>query len=255
MEALTNREGYAPVTLEIMEHLGEDRLNMLQAAIAAHTNDDTMPSAPRLLDGMVAKHICGNGQDLGELGYATVADALAEIGSSKNAMRALLKGKMGIQRAVDAHHQRAVQAAAAHDRVLLRELGIAGTSAIYIDEPTNLHLVHLATPEHCQYEGVSLVHCLGNVATATAYLLRGALLYSLREDGVEPRVTLEVDAARAAVTQARGINDQPLHEDSREYRALVRSLGPLAEHVASVSPPQLTITDKILPSSGSRELT
>lgn len=246
METLTSREGYAPATLDIMEHLGEDRLNALQVAIATHTSDDTMPSARRLIDGMVAKHIGGSGQDLSELGYATVADALAEIGSSKNAVRALLKGKMGIQRAVDAHHQRAVQAAAAQDRVLLRELGIAGTSAIYVDEPTNLHLVHLATPEHCQYEGVSLVHCLGNIATASAYLSRGALLYSLREDGVEPRVTLEVDAARAAVTQARGRNDQPLHEDSGEYRALTCSLEPLAAHIASISPSQLTITDKVL---------
>lgn len=246
METLTNREGYEPVTLDIMEHLGEDRLNVLQVAIATHTSDDTMPSARRLIDGMVAKHIGSKGQDLGELGYATVADALAEISSSKNAVRALLKDKMGIQRAVDAHHQRAVQAAAAQDRVLLRELGIAGTPTIYVDEPTNLHLVHLATPEHCQYEGVSLVHCLGNIATASAYLSRGALLYSLREDGVEPRVTLELDDARTAVTQARGKNDQPLHEDSSEYRALTRSLEPLVAHVASVSPSQLTITDKVL---------
>jgi len=246
METLTNREGYAPVTLNIMEHLGEDRLNVLQVAIATHTSDDTMPSARRLIDGMATKHISNSGQDLAELGYGTVADALAEIGSSKNTVPAMLKGKMSIQRAVDAHHQRAVQAAAAQDKVLLRELGIAGTSAIYVDEPTNLHLVHLATPEHCQYEGVSLVHCLGNIATASAYLSRGALLYSLREDGVEPRVTLEVDADRAAVTQARGRNDQPLHEDSSEYRALTRSLEPLAAHVASVSPSQLTITDKVL---------
>lgn len=246
METLIRRADYSPETITIMEHLGEDRLNMLQVTLAEHANGGDMPSATRLIEAMVAKHASSTDVDLAELGYGTIADAIAEIGDSKNAARALLRGKMGIRRAVDAHHQRAAQAAAALDLAIIRELGTAGTSTIYVDEPSNLHLVHLATPEHCQYEGVSLVHCLGNLATASAYLARGALLYSLREGGTEPRVTLEVDAHRQTIIQARQKNDQPLHEDSIEHHALLRSLEPLAAHVALAAPPQLTITDKIL---------
>lgn len=246
MEILTRGQDYTAETLTVVEHLGEDRMNELQMALAGYSPDGAMPSATQLIDGMIAKHTATSGQDLGEIGYATVADAIAEISTSKSAIKILLKGKMGVQRAVDAHHQRAEQLAAMLDREVLRELGITGAPTIYVDAPTNLHLVHLGTPEHCQYEGVSLVHCLGNIATASAYLSRGALLYSLREGGTEPRVTLEVNAAQAAVTQARTKNDQPLHEDSTEYHALRRSLAPLAAHVAIVAPSELTITDKIV---------
>jgi hypothetical protein len=246
METIIQRERYSDQTIAVVEQMGEDRLNALQVAIAGHSPEGQLPSAIRLIDGMVTKHEINEGVALGEIGYATIADALSEIGTSKGAVKTLLKGKMGIQRAVDAHHQRAAQVAAAADKQLLRELGIADTATLYVDEPTNLHLVHLSTPEHCQYEGVSLVHCLGNLATASAYLTRGALLYSLREDGTEPRVTIEVSAEQSAVTQARGKNDQPLHEDSTEYHALRRSLAPLAAHVALVAPPALTITDTIV---------
>lgn len=246
METLIH-EDYSPETLLVMKHLGEERLNILQVAIASHANTETMPSARQLIEGMVSKHLLSNELDLETLGYGTIADANAEISGSKNAVRTLLKGKMGLQRAVNAHQQRALQEAAVQDRAILKELGIADKATIYVDEPTDLHLVHLSTPEHCQYEGVSLVHCLGNIATARAYLSRGALLYSLREGGIEPRVTLEVDASRRAVTQARCKNDnQPLHADSREYHALTRSLAPLAAHVAVIAPAQLTITDKVL---------
>jgi len=246
MEILIQDKRYSDQTVAVVEQMGEDRLNALQVAIAGHTPEGELPSAVRLIDGMVIKHETNEGVALGEIGYATIADALSEISSSKGAIRTLLKGKMGIQRAVDAHHQRAVQAAAMADKQLLRELGIADTATLYVDEPTDLHLVHLATPEHCQYEGISLVHCLGNLATASAYLSRGALLYSLREGGTEPRVTIEVNAAQSVVTQARGKNDQPLHEHSREYGALRRSLAPLAAHVALVATQELTITDTII---------
>ncbi len=246
MEILIQDKRYSDQTIAVVEQMGEDRLNALQVAIAGHSPEGQLPSAIRLIDGMVTKHETSEGVALGEIGYATIADALSEIGSSKGAIKTLLKGKMGIQRAVNAHRQRATQAAAMADKQLLRELGIADTATLYVDEPTDLHLVHLSTPEHCQYEGVSLVHCLGSLATATSYLSRGALLYSLREGGTEPRVTIEVNAAQAAVTQARGKNDQPLHEHSREYGALRRSLAPLAAHVALVAPPELTITDTII---------
>lgn len=246
MEAIIQETKYADGTLTIVEQMGEDRINALQVAIAGQSTDGHIPSAVRLIDAMVTKHEGANGTALDEIGYGTLADALSEIGSSKGAVKALLKGKMGIQRAVDAHHQRAAQVAAAADKQLLRELGIAGTTTVHVDEPTDLHLVHLSTPEHCQYEGVSLVHCLGNIATATAYLSRGALLYSLRERGTEPRVTIEVDAEQAAVTQARGKNDQPLHADGREYHALRRSLAPLAAHVAMLAPQPLIIADRVI---------
>lgn len=246
METLIRRDEYSQETIAILEHLGEDRLNVLQVVIANHSNEGDMPSARRLIEAMVVKHTNSSGVDMAELGYGTIADAIAEIGASKNATKALLKGKMGLQRAVDAHRQRAVQAAASLDKARLRELGVAATPTIYVDEPTDLHLVHLVTPEHCQYEGARLVHWLGNIATASAYLARGALLYSLREGGTEPRVTLEVDAGQRAVTQARQRHDQPLHEDSVEYHALLRSLEPLATHVSTIAPAPLTITDKVL---------
>lgn len=246
MENLIQNKRYSDQTIAVVEQMGEDRLNALQVAIAGHSPEGQLPSAIQLIDGMVSKHESNEGVALGKIGYATIADALSEIGSSKGAIKTLLKGKMGIQRAVDAHRQQAAQAAATVDKQRLRELGIADTATLYVDEPTDLHLVHLSTPEHCQYEGVSLVHCLGNIATASAYLSRGALLYSLRERGTEPRVTIEVHAAQSAITQARSKNDQPLHEDSREYHALRRSLAPLAAHVALAAPPELTITDTVI---------
>ena len=230
----------------IKDEIGEERLNILQVALAQHNEGDVMPSARNLIDDIVSKHLQKGGQDLKELGIATIADALAEVASSKNATRALMRGKLSVMRVVDAHHQRAVQVAESQNSTVLRELGISGTSAICIDEPTDLHLVHLSTPEQCQYEGVSLVHCLGNLATSRDYLSRGKLLYSLRKYGTEPRVTIEVDAQRSEIPQARTKNDQPLHEDSVEYHALERVLGPLAVHVAMVGPPQLTIVDKII---------
>lgn len=246
MKELNTEERSSPVAEAIKQQLGEDRLNILQVALATHAEGDTMPSARQLIDGIVDRHLQAGGQDLEELGVSTIADALAEIATSKNAARALMRGKLSVKRAVDAHHQRAAQAAAAQDKATLRELGIAGTSAIYIDAPTDLHLVHLSTPEHCQYEGVSLVHCLGNIATARDYLSRGTLLYSLRKDGIEPRVTIEVDPHRAEVTQARRMHDLPLHEDSGEYQALDRALSPLAAHVATVGEPTLTLIDKVI---------
>lgn len=246
MEILNTREEYAPDTLTIIDILGMDRLSELQLAIASNLPEETVPRVTDIIDNMVAKHITNGEQDLAQLGYATIADAIAEIGTSKGAIRTLLKGKMGVKRAVDAHHQRAVQLTQIQDRQVLRELGTTDAPIIYIDEPTDLYLVGLVTPEHCQYEGISLVHCLGNLATARAYLDRGTLLYSLREGGTEPRVTLEVNAPQAAVTQARTKNDKPLHEKSDEYDALRRSLPQLATHVEIVPPRQLRITDNII---------
>ncbi|HEY4964302.1 MAG TPA: PcfJ domain-containing protein [Candidatus Saccharimonadales bacterium] len=250
MEILTTQEGYSPETLIVMERMGEDRLGALQAAIDEHSGQEAPSSAGLLIEGMVTRHTQAGKQGLEEIGYSTVADSLAEIGTSKGATRALLRGKMGLQRAVEAHHQRALQAAKAQYSATLRELGILGTTTIYVDQPTDLHIVHLSTPEHYQYEGVSLVHCLGDLVTANEYHSRGALLYSLREGGVEPRATLEVDAQQAAVTQARTKHDQPLHENSGEYHALRRGLVPLAAHVAKITHPQLTITDKVLSNTG-----
>jgi len=246
MEKIIQNEQYSDQTVAVVEQMGEDRLNALQLAIEGHSPEGQAPSALRLIDDMLNKHKTNEKVALGEIGYATIADALSEIGTSKGAVKTLLRGKMGIQRAVDAHHQRATQVAATANKQLLRELGLADTATLYVDEPTNLHLVHLSTPEHCRYEGVMLVHCLGNLATASAYLERGALLYSLREDGTEPRVTIEVDVARSAVTQARGKNDQPLLEDSSEYEALRRSLRSLTAHVSPALSQELTIADRII---------
>ena len=133
--------------------MGEDRLNGLQLAIALNIQGVQMPEALDLIDDMLVEYTENGGQSLAEIGYGTVADALAEIGLSKSAIKTLLKGKMSVQRAVDKQ--------------------------------------------------------------------------------------------RSAVSQARSKNDRPLHEDSREYHALRRSLTPLAAHVAIQRPPELRITDKI----------
>lgn len=246
METLTTREGYLPETHTILERLGEDRLQALQVAIADHSTTEVVPDVRQLIESMVTRHLTSGRQELGELGYSTIADAIAGLGTTKDAATKFSRNKVGVKGAVNAHHARAIQAAATQSRAMLRELGTVGTPSIYVDESTSLHLVRLSTLEHCQYEGVSLVNCLGILATATAYLSRGALLYSLRENGTEPRVTLEVDAAQAAVIQARAKHDQPLHEDSDEYGALRRSLGPLAAHLSPQQSVKLTITDKVM---------
>jgi hypothetical protein len=246
MEIIIQREQYSDQTLTVFERMGEDRLNVLQVAIAGHAQEGQLPSAIRLIDDMVTKHEASEDVALARIGYATIADALSEVAASKTATKALLKGKMSIGRAIDAHRLRAAEAAKVADGALLRELGIAGTATLYVDEPTDLHLVHLSTVEHYQYEGVSLVNCLSNPATAGAYLARGALLYSLREGGTEPRVAIEVSPEQLAVTQARRKHDEPLHEDSSEYGALRRALAPLAAHVALIAPPKLTVTDSVI---------
>lgn len=242
MEILNPDETYSAETLTIIERIGEDRLNVLQLAIDSRSNVETTPSAPQLIDSLVSHHFRHDGDDLSKIGYSTIADAIAEIGTSRGATRTFLRQKMSLQRAVNAHHAKARHLAIAQDREDLRQQGTAGTVEIY-EDPNGLVLVELSTIPHYQFEGISLQHCLGSLASASAYLARGAKLFSLREDGIEPRATLEVDAKKAAVIQARRKHDKPLNDASDEYGALTRGLVPLARHVGVVS---LVIADKVL---------
>ena len=237
--------GLRPEAEAILDRMGMDRVGRLQTALLEHAEDDGRPNAIEMIGSVVASHIQRGARPIEEIGIATVADALADIALSKGASRALLRGKMGIVRAVNAHHARAEKIATESNIAELQRLGTSGAPTIWIDKPSGLNLVRLLTPEHCQYEGVSLVHCLGDIAVAREYLDRGALLYSLRLGGKEPRATLEVDAQQSAIIQARKKHDMPLHRRDIEYQALMRSIHPLSLQPAHYSGKRLTITDTV----------
>lgn len=246
MKDLRNPDWSSHEVEAIMARIGEERLDQLQNALTKHTIEGVeRPDAVELIGGVIARHIRHGSTDIEEIGLATAADALAEIANSKSASVALLRGRMNMVRAVHAHRQRARAVVAEADILQLRQQGTAGTMTLAVDTPSELHLVHLSAPEHCQYEGISLVHCLGNIATARDYLERGAMLYSLRLGGLEPRATIEVDTQEANVIQARAKRDSPLRVDGIEYQALTRLLEPLAEHALADSR-QLTIVDKVI---------
>lgn len=232
---------YQDSTYIIADSLGDERIAAMQQKLgSAEIPDGITPDVLDIVDHMVRKHVDGNRPDLALLGYSTIADALEEACDSKKATAALIAGRMGLTGAVKAHHNRAVMAAAALSLEDLRELGTTGTPLIYEDRPTSLHLVQLTTAEHCQFEGATLVHCLSNIVIARKYLSEGRQLYSLRDQGMTPVVTIEIKPEQAAVNQARGYKDRALRVGSREYGAVERSLEPLANYVNIRS---LTVTD------------
>jgi hypothetical protein len=222
---------YQDSTWLILGSLGEGRLEAMQQRLKqSEVPDIDKLDLPEAIDHMVRKHVNGQRPDLSLLGYGTIADALEEVCDSTNATTALVAGRLGITGAVKVHHLRAEEEARKLSVEDLREQGTANTPLIHIDEETGLHLVKLTTPEHCQFEGKSLVHCLVNIVTAKRYLERGAQLYSLRQDGVTPRVTIEIVPEQAVLKQLRGHRDRALHIKGSEYAAAMRSLGPLATY-------------------------
>lgn len=231
----------------IVRRMGQERLSKLQLAIGRHAGGDAVPLVVNVIDELVERERKKGREDtLRELGYATIADSLSEL-TSKRSVRRLLGRGITIRAAVEAHNRRAEQAAAEQSKTLLRERGVTGTPLIYDDNPNSgLLLVRLINSEQCLYEGVCLLNCLANKLTTRDYLDRGALLYSLREEGTIPRATIEVDPSISAIVQARGCRNKQLDRDSPEYGALERSLDSLAAHVtkiAGVSVPALSIND------------
>lgn len=233
---------------EIMDRMGPERIAALGDALSSHRQEESeVPELSVLLRGLVARHRAGSEVDLEDLGLSTVADALAEVADSRRATKKLMLGKLGIVGAVRSHRKKVERAVSLQKMDLLRKLGTEGAPTIYADDQTGLHLVRLITAEHCVYDGASLHHCLADPETARNYLGRGALLCSLREDGIEPRATIEVNSDRSAVIQARGPCDGLLQRGGAEHSALGRSLVALSEHVyPGQSPsPSLVIADRL----------
>lgn len=184
---------------------------------------------------------------LGALGYGTIAESITESVDTRSGRRHLLKGELSILGSVRAHHARSQQRAASLKLTSRqKQEGIANTPIVYTDESTNLQLVELTEVAHCILEGISLGHSLSNYARVCEYLQRPSTrLMSLRENGVQPRATLEVDVTEGAVVQARGWHDRPLVEDSPEHGALTRSLPVLAGYLA-LEDHSLVVKDTIL---------
>lgn len=221
----------------LLEQMGETRLAVLQESIDRYSENGQVYSALNLIQQLV--------EDRDILEIATTADAIGEIGTSKSATRALLRGKMTLRRVLAAHTERAEEKERELDKEKVIREGTVGTETVSVDLPSSLHLVELILEPHLIYEGLSLKHCLRNPNSAKRYLAdSSSRMYSLRQDGIKPVTTIEVRPSIGTIPQARGMKDVPINYSSQEYRVLASNLGTLASHSGSTHS-ILQITDRL----------
>lgn len=221
----------------LIEAIGQERLDLVQGALEEYAINGNVLDASTLVMGLV--------MGTENIDVPTAADAIAEIATSKKATRALIMGKMSVQRAIKAHEVRAKEAEKILDRERIMQEGVTGTETLHIDGSTNMHLVHLSRGSHLVYEGMILRHCLRNPYNATSYLENGrSRVYSLREHGILPLATIEVVPSAGTIPQARAKDDLPIHVASDEYRVLFANLDTLAQH-SGAQTLFLRITDSI----------